>query len=298
MATKTIAPGPDNMTKTQYIYFSYSMHYIYYFNHNMSLNPVMKTRLQYLPTLVTVAAILAMLAYGPIPQLDHYHDFADSRSWLGIPNAWNVLSNLPFLMVGIWGWVILGPQRRDPALVAGWAGWELFLAGLVLTAAGSSWYHLAPDNARLIWDRLPIALACAGLLAGVRGETREVTDQALGWPTWAWAAGLAVFGIAGVLWWVYTDSQGHGDLRPYLLLQGLPLMLIPLWQWLGGSPRPDKLAFGAAIGLYALAKAAELSDGWLLAATGGWISGHAIKHLLAAAASAVVVARLIKRTAA
>jgi hypothetical protein len=97
-----------------------------------------------------------------------------------------------------------------------------------------------------------------------------------------------------VAWWYFTEQSGQADLRPYLLLQGLPLLLIPLWQALHGAPRADRFAFGTAIALYALAKAAELRNEEMLNAV-GWISSHTIKHLFATA-SAAVVGRLVWRT--
>jgi hypothetical protein len=166
----------------------------------------------------------------------------------------------------------------------------LFLISLVLTAIGSSFYHLDPDNSRLIWDRLPIALACAGLLAAVYAESCPNVD---GRRT---TVLLALFAVVSVAWWYVTEQAGQGDLRPYLLLQGLPLLLIPLWQAIGEAPRADRVAFGVAIALYALAKVAELHDRELFAAL-GWISGHTVKHLLATASAAVLAGRLVWRVA-
>jgi hypothetical protein len=105
---------------------------------------------------------------------------------------------------------------------------------------------------------------------------------------------LSLFAVASVAWWTITDRFGHGDLRPYLLLQGLPLVLVPLWQWTGQAPRRDKLAFGAALVLYCLAKAAELYDHFVLDAL-GLASGHTLKHLLATAAAALIVGCLVRR---
>jgi hypothetical protein len=229
-----------------------------------------------------------MLLYGPIEQPRHYHEFADTRAWLGLPNAADVLSNAGFALAGAWGLCVLWPARRHPALAAGWPGYCLFLIALILTAIGSSFYHLAPDNARLVWDRLPIALACAGLLAAVRAET-EPQASAL-----RWTVLLTAGAIASVWWWAFTEKLGQGDLRPYLLLQGLPLVLIPLWQAHHRAPRDDRIAFGAAIVLYALAKGAEISDHALFLALGS-ISGHTIKHLAATAAAAVLVVQLQRR---
>jgi len=249
----------------------------------------MKTLLQKLPWMLTLLLALAMLVHGPIAQLPHYHDFADTRSWLGLPNAADVLSNAGFALVGIWGLIRLWPQRRHPALKEGWPGYAIFLVALVLTAAGSSYYHLMPDNDRLVWDRLPIALACAGLLAAVRAETRPGTD------IHTWSLLLSAAALASVGWWHYTDLGGLGDLRPYLLLQGLPLILIPLWQAIHGAPRQDRIVFAVALGLYALAKVSELYDHQIMALLGEF-SGHTLKHLLATAAALVLTWRLVRRT--
>jgi hypothetical protein len=251
--------------------------------------------LRHIPAAITALAALAMVLYGPIPQLANYHDFADRRTLLGIPNAADVLSNLAFAVVGLWG--LLRAWRARPVSddgsdpfseiheksvrPAGRFGYGLFVVSLLLTAVGSAFYHLAPDNARLIWDRVPIALACAGLLAAVRAESlgrdhRRTTGL------------LAVAAVLSVIWWRVSEQAGIEDLRPYLLLQALPLVLVPIWQWLYGASRERRLAFGVAILLYIAAKVAELND-HAVYGTLVIISGHTIKHVLAAAASALAV---------
>jgi hypothetical protein len=237
---------------------------------------------------VLLAVLAAMLAHGPIHQLAHYHDFADTRDLFGVPNAADVLSNAGFAAVGIWGLVALGARRNHPSLSLGWSGYALFLAALVATAFGSAYYHLAPDNARLVWDRLPIALACVGLLAGVHADTRHRST-----PAWALAA-ASFAAAASVGWWWLTERAGAGDLRPYLYLQVLPLVLVPAWQASSRSPRADRIAFGIAIALYVAAKIAELGDRAIFDAL-GFMSGHTLKHLLSVAASAVLAGRLAWR---
>ncbi len=213
--------------------------------------------------------ILGMAFYGPIAQLAHYHDFADQRALFGIPHAGDVLSNLAFLAAALYGMVQMGRARVvDPALA-------MFVGALALTAAGSTWYHLAPDNARLVWDRLPIALACAALLAGAIRESYPKLKLAL--------PALAAYGALSVLWWVLT-----ADLRPYLLIQAAPLLLIPVLQWQTGAPAMRRVAFIVAIILYVLAKLFEVADQPVFQALGA-LSGHTIKHLLAAAAACVLV---------
>jgi hypothetical protein len=243
---------------------------------------------RWIPSLLLLTVAAAMLVHGPIPQLAHYHEFADARAFLGIRNGLDVFSNAGFAIVALWGLAALWPHRREPAIARAWPGQLVFLVALLLTAAGSTWYHLAPDNARLVWDRLPIALACAGLLAAVDADTRGARQ-----PPWILAM-LVAGAIASVWWWSFTEARGAGDLRPYLLLQAAPFFLIPLWQANHGSPRGERLAFGAAIALYALAKVAELGDHAIFAAL-GFMSGHSLKHLLSTAAAAVLVASFVQR---
>lgn len=225
------------------------------------------TRSSSLPIIWAALLLAAALAiHGPIAQLDHYHAFADQRTLLGIAHIGDVLSNLAFLAAAAYGaWrlrpsALPGPER---------AAWRLFLGALVLTAFGSSWYHLAPDDARLVWDRLPIALACGALLAmALRSRLALLL--------------LGASAVASVFWWRAT-----GDLRPYLLIQGAPLVLIPLLQWQAGVPAPQRKAFGLAIVLYVLAKLCELGDRGVFELL-SWLSGHTLKHVLAALAAAVL----------
>ena len=246
----------------------------------------MDRRSRHLPLLLTLALTAAALLHGPIAQFADYHAFADQLTLLGIPHFGDVLSNLGFAVVALWGGWRLAPRRLTHFPLS-WPGYALFLAGLLLTALGSGWYHLAPDDHRLLWDRLPIGLATAGLLAGVWADCRQ-RDSRL------FAALLGLAALAGVLWWYVGALHGGGDLRPYLLLQLLAIVLIPLWQWLYRRPRGERLAFAGALGLYVLAKFAELLD-HQLAALLGPLTGHTLKHLLSTAAAAVIVAQLARR---
>ncbi|SNT18004.1 hypothetical protein SAMN06265795_11618 [Noviherbaspirillum humi] len=250
--------------------------------------------LAWLPSLLLASVILAMLAHGPISQWPDYHRFADVSRFLGMPHAADVLSNAGFALIALWGWRRLSPRRREAELAPAWPGYRLFLAALLLTACGSAFYHLAPDNSRLVWDRLPIALACAGLLAAVRAECVPGADAGR---DCLW---LSLAAAASVGWWQVTEGFGAGDLRPYLLLQAAPMLLISLWQGIYRAPRGDRWLAGAALLLYALAKLTEMHDHELLQAT-GMVSGHTLKHLFASAAAAVLVYRPLRglsRTAA
>jgi len=204
---------------------------------------------------------------------------------LGIPNALNVLSNLPFLAVGAWGLLALPGLRIAAALRPAYG---LFFAGILLTAFGSGYYHLAPANAPLIWDRLPMTVGFAGLFAVVVGEFVSLrAARQLLWP-------MLVAGLASVGYWAWSESRGLGDLRPYAIVQFLPMLLTILILALYRGSNPLRGYLWAAVACYVFAKIAEFLDAGVYAA-GGLLSGHTLKHLLAACVPAVLLAGLARR---
>lgn len=148
-------------------------------------------------------------------------------------------------------------------------------------------FVLLPSRPRQCAPGLGSLADRSGLLAGVWGDSRHKNTVNL-------AAWLALAGVSSVVWWYFTELTGGGDLRPYLLLQGLPIVLIPLWQWIYDAPRSDRLAFSGALLLYVTAKFAELNDHEIVATLGG-LTGHTLKHLLASAAVALIIGRLVRR---
>lgn len=215
-------------------------------------------------------AVLVAVALGPIPQDPAYHRFADTRPCGPLPNCLNVLSNLPFLLLGVKGLTRLSryPPELRPALAIFWGG--VFGIGI-----GSSWYHLAPDDARLALDRLPMAVAFMGLFAAILQD-----ELGLGR---GWLVLLVGLGIGSVLYWRLT-----GDLRLYGLVQFLPPLLIVALSGLFPPGRLSRRPLLLALLLYGLAKGAELLDRELFELTGG-ISGHTLKHLLSALAAACLL---------
>jgi hypothetical protein len=200
---------------------------------------------------------VAFLVFVPrIAQSQDYHLFADTRRVFGIPNFWNVVSNLPFALVGLLGlW-----RLRSPAA-------SVLFAGVLLTCFGSAYYHWSPDDARLVWDRLPMTLVFMSLLAWVLSQARSPRFS-----VWLLIA-LVICGVASVLWWRVT-----GDLRPYALVQFGPVFLLLVVTWF----TPDRRYFLSLAGLYAAAKLMEAFDAAPYSMIG--ISGHTLKHLLAALA--------------
>lgn len=234
---------------------------------------------------LAAAALAALLwARGPIGQWAHYHRFADARSWLGVPNAADVLSNLPFLAIGAWA---LWRLRRAPSASPTLTAWRAFAVALVLTAIGSAVYHWSPGNDSLVGDRLPIAWACAALACAFLGE--RVGTQ---WSRPEVLAGALSFAALAVAFWWLTERAGEGDLRLYLFVQVLPMLLVPLGLVLGlaattPAATPAR-AWWAVLGCYVLAKGFEIADQAVFAALGA-LSGHTLKHLVAAAGAGLLL---------
>lgn len=228
--------------------------------------------------LISIAALAALWLHGPIPQDPAYHSFADTRTIAGIGNFWNVASNLPFLLFGLYGLSRFGrlamPQSR--------AAYLALCLGVLGVGLGSAYYHLAPSSQSLIWDRLPMTIAFMALFSLLL-EEREIISA--GFPT-LWP--LLVAGIASVAYWHWTETQGAGDLRPYVLVQFLPIVLIPVILWLFDGRYLRAPALLVALSLYLLAKVVEYFDRQLLLAT-GLISGHTVKHLLAGVAVLCII---------
>ena len=225
--------------------------------------------------LLGLIALLALAVFGPVlPASAHQHGFADQRALWGIPCAGDVLSNLPFAIAGVWGlWAL---RRLAPGAVDRTSHTlsTLFFVGLLCTAVGSSVYHWQPQDAGLLWDRLGMVLPFAGLL-GLAAAGR-VSDRA----GWAMAGAVLLAGPAAVLWWALT-----GNLMPWAVVQlgGMLVVLV-----LACLPRRDgalAVHLGAVIGLYAVAKLFEAADHAVFDATHQWLSGHSIKHVLAAGAA-------------
>jgi hypothetical protein len=234
-----------------------------------------------------VIAIVAVLL-PPIPQPMSYHQFADQRPWLGIPNFGDVVSNLPFAIVGIWGLIFLRPsvQNRFADPRQRWI-YILMFAGLLLTAFGSAYYHLAPGNARLVWDRLPIMIVFMALVDAVIAERVSVKAG-----LWLLPALLAI-GVGSVLQWRASELHAHGDLRFYAAVQVYSIVVLLLALLL--PPRYTRGSdFAVVVGLYVLAKILETADRQIFA-LGHIVSGHTLKHLAAATASYWILRMLQKR---
>ena len=231
---------------------------------------------------VTAAAVTAACVVPPISQDPAYHRFADTRPLASAPNWWAVLSNLPFLVVGLLGLrqVLTDPVGASAPFVESRERWPyaLFFAGVALTGVGSAYYHWAPDNARLVWDRLPMTIGFMALLAAVVAERVSVTAGITLLPA------LLLAGAGSVVYWYAGELHGAGDLRPYALVQFAPAALIPLTLWLFPARYTHGGYLVGAMAIYGAAKLFEVLDRPMFS-MGHLLSGHTLKHLTAALAA-------------
>jgi hypothetical protein len=230
--------------------------------------------------LLMLGSLFTVMSLEPIPQNLAYHDFADQRIFLGIPNVLNVISNLPFLLVGVLG--LRYCIRAD--LGVGRSAWIVLFAGVSLVSVGSAYYHWAPSNGTLLWDRIPMTVGFMGLFAALLGE---YVNHRL--PRWVLTPAVLV-GIASVLYWHWTD-----DLRPYAWVQFFPLLTIPVVMVLFRPRYTHAWLLLVSLGWYVLAKVTEYFDASIFELTRRVVSGHSMKHVLAAAGCCSILLMLQKR---
>jgi hypothetical protein len=225
-------------------------------------------------TIVLGLLVLVVLS-AVLPSLEQpstYHAFADRRDVAGVPNGANVLSSIAFVVAALA--IAAGLLRNAPLQAVTRAALAVAALGLVLTAAGSARYHAAPDDATLLWDRLPLMFAFAGFIGAAAAQRVSARTGACS------TIGLALLGPGTALYWRATDN-----LMPYVVLQGgemLALLLIVLLT----ARRGDPLPWWWLIVWYVAAKVVELADAPIFGWTGGVISGHTLKHLFAAVGAA------------
>lgn len=238
----------------------------------------------------TIAVIAGAVLAPRIPQPQSYHHFADQRSCLGIPNFGDVASNLLFAAAGVWGLIFLSTQRGHDQFLDARERWAyiLIFLGLLFTAFGSTYYHLAPDNERLVWDRLPMALAFMGLVSAMISERVSVPAG------FYLLLVLVLIGVGSVVWWWHTEAVGAGDLRFYAAVQVYAVLALPVLLLL--PPRYTRSwDFAVVFGFYVLAKIFETEDRQIFSLDQHTISGHTLKHLAAGAAGFWVLMMLQKR---
>ncbi|MEO5891831.1 MAG: ceramidase domain-containing protein [Ferruginibacter sp.] len=236
--------------------------------------------------LLTITVIVVTFMLKRIPQSAAYHDFADKRLLLGIPNFWNVVTNIPFLITVIIGLSLLNKHaagKRTRTIYA------FLFTGIFLTGLGSGYYHFSPDNDSLVFDRIPMTIVFMSLTAATVAEAIDIkTGYLLLFP-------LLIIGTGSVLLWHFTEVKGDGDLRLYGLVQFYPMLLIPLILFLyPGQTNSGLRQLVMVVVWYIVAKLCELSDKQIYSA-GNFISGHSLKHLTAAVSTWYLVALFMKK---
>jgi hypothetical protein len=226
-----------------------------------------------------------------IPQPQAYHHFADQRSFLGIPNFADVVSNVPFAVFGLWGlafW-LRSNSEPNPHFVDRRERWPYLVVfvGVLLTAFGSAYYHLEPSNARLVWDRLPMTIAFMAVVAAMIAERINVRAGLWLLPI------LLLIGMSSVLQWYFSELGGAGDLRFYATVQAYSVLFVLIVLLL--PPRYTRSSDLAIVaGFYVLAKVLETLDKPIFE-LGHIVSGHTLKHLAAATAGYWILRMLRKR---
>ena len=247
-----------------------------------------------IPVAIAVAAAAWAIFASPVLQSQAYHLFADTRALLEVPNAADTLSNLAFLVVGALGLAFLWRERSRRsrehfATPQEMRPYWVFFAGVALTSAGSAYYHLAPDDARLVWDRLPMTIAFMSLVAALVSERINVRAGSL------LLAPLVLLGLASVVYWRWSALAGFENLRPYLAVQFGSIAVVLSIAALFRSRYTHGGVIFALAAAYGAAKAFEVYDREIFD-FGQTLSGHTLKHLAAAAGVWLLLGSLERRT--
>jgi hypothetical protein len=248
----------------------------------------MANRFEYIIAL-TLLAILAAFLIPPFPQPPGYQGFADDRPMLGVANFLNVASNAGFLLAGIAGLAVVLRRRTQFEFRSERWPYAIFFTGMVLIALGSSYYHLAPDNARLFWDRLPMTVAFMSLVAA------QLVDRVGVRVGLALLIPMLLAGAASVMYWRATEAAGAGNLVPYMILQAFSVLILLFIPQVTASRYTRGNDIYWVVATYVIAKILELFDRQILS-LGNLVSGHSLKHLVAAMAGFIVCRMLLLRT--
>ena len=230
-------------------------------------------------SLFAVSLIVVMLI-GKIEQPQSYHNFADNRTFFAVPNFFDVTSNLLFFVVGMTGsWFVFKNVRKEARY-----SWLTLFAGVTLVSFGSGYYHWNPNDATLVWDRLPLNIGFMGLFSAVMTEfINPKLEKFL-------LAPAVILGVLSVIYWHFV-----GDLRFYFYLQAATLLAITAVIFLYEARFTLSRYLLYAFGLYTLSKFAEFSDRTIFSATNNLQSGHTLKHTLAALAIFYIYLMLKRR---
>ena len=220
---------------------------------------------------LSVCCVIIVFILPPIPQDLSYHHFADTRKIFGISNFYNVISNLPFLILGLLGLFLF---LRKNELTFSSISVLTLCVGITGIGIGSACYHFNPSNSTLVWDRIPMTITFMSFFSIILSNyVNQRWGSLILFP-------LLLIGIASVFSWYIGEKAGVGDLRLYALVQFYPMVFIPLIIFLYPTPKSIRIEIFGVIVLYVIAKIFERQD-FAVYNTTKIISGHSIKHLFA-----------------
>jgi len=222
---------------------------------------------------IAIIGIAIVFSMKPIAQNIGYHNFIDSQTIFNIPNFNNVISNIGFILLGCFGFAKVKTINKKNSLL------YFLLGGIFLTGIGSGYYHWNPNNITLFFDRLPMVVVFMTFFTFILANYITEKDYK------AYLILLLGIGIMSILYWSYTESLGIGDLRPYIIVQFLPIILIPIILLLFKKKNNNSYYIFPVLAFYILAKLSEHFDEFIYTVSKEIISGHSIKHFLAAIAA-------------
>jgi hypothetical protein len=223
---------------------------------------------------LTSMAALALIVWSHLPAKDPaaYFNFADQRFSWGIPNFWDVVSNLAFIYVGLWGMMSCYTNAWIRSKKAIW--WGLFWVNfsVFLTGWGSSLFHLNPNPLSLFLDRAPMAMGFMALFSVIMVDRTQKTFWG------SWLLPLMALGV----WAAWQGSYGAHDIRYFIIVQFGSLLLALLFTIIRKPIFTNNILVYSAFVFYVLAKLFELADHPVFVALD--YSGHTLKHIMAALA--------------
>jgi len=220
---------------------------------------------------ISAPLILVLIAKGPTPQDLSYHQFIDNHLCCGIPNFHNVISNILFIIFGIMGIVDYYKYKERYTL-----SWLIFFVGVLLVAPGSAYYHWNPNNATLVWDRIPMTFGFMGLISSIFVDVFKTKHEKF------LLVSLLLLGIYSVMHWVWFE-----DLRIYAWLQGTTILVMFYMAIMYKDSHLSMKHLVGAVTLYIIAKICESNDAFIYESI--HYSGHSIKHLVAAFAVFILI---------
>ena len=216
--------------------------------------------------LVILVSFIVMMSFETVNQKLTYHCFADTRAFFGIPNFFDVTTNITFALFGIIGFVFCLKNRQKEA---SWS-WITLFFGVIIVCFGSAYYHLNPNNDTLVWDRLPMAIGFMGLFIAMLSEYVNPKIERY------FLIPAILLGFSSVIYWHYVD-----DLRFYIWVQYTSLLIIPIVMIIFKGKYTHQKYLIFALVFYLLAKGAEIYDKEIFSINFEQFSGHSLKHLLA-----------------